>query len=159
MKSDYACLNSKTFEIEKELEIIPVDNQLATTLSILNKKGYYTEMFSRARITKPFLVGTIIHDLREQGLITITDQTRNVIKNIIKQSDYESTLITFKEKYKFDNLPDGFKLIDKDLVYYLEVLKNHDDIELKTLVELDQEHHQSIKNLEKWAGDLPNILI
>ena len=157
MLSDYVCLNSRTFEIGKEKDIIPVDEQLANTLSILNKKGYYTEIFNRARISKTFLVGAIIHDLKEQGLLAVTNQTKDIIKNIIKQSDYESTLIIFKEKYNFDKLPDGFKLIDRDLFYNIEVLKNNDDIELKTLVELDKEHRESIKNLEKWAIDLPDI--
>ena len=54
-------------------------------------------------------------------------------------------------------MPAGFKLIDRDLCYYLEILKNDDDIELKTLTELDEENHESIKNLEKWAIDLPDI--
>ena len=57
MKSDYICLNGKTFDIEEINDVIPVDEQLANTISILNKKGYYTEMCSRARITKPFLMG------------------------------------------------------------------------------------------------------
>jgi len=157
MQNDYVCLNSKTFEFETEKNIIPVDGQLAKVLSTLNKKGYYTQMFKIARIGNPFLISTLIHELKEQGLLNITNETKDKIKNIIKQSDYESTLIVFKEEYKFDNLPEGYKLIGTNLMYNLEILKDNDDIEMKTLVELDREHQESIKNLEKWAFNLSNI--
>ena len=135
MKSDYTCLNSKTFDIDEREDIIPVDKQLAKTISILNKKGYYTEMFNRARISKPFLIGAIIHDLVEEELLEINDDTKDKVKNIIKQSDYESTLIIFKEEYKFNNLPKGYKLIGKELSYNLSTLKDSEDIEIKTLLE------------------------
>lgn len=156
MKSDYTCLNSKTFDIEEREYIIPVDNQLAKTISILNKKGYYTEMFSRARISKPFLIGAIIHDLVEEELLEINDNTKDKIKNIIKQSDYESTLIIFKEEYKFNNLPKGYKLIGKELSYNLSTLKDAEDIKIKTLLELDKEHNNSLNYLEEWANKLSN---
>ena len=156
MKSDYICLNSKTFDIEETKDIISVDEQLAKTISILNKKGYYTEMCNRARITKPFLMGAIIHDLIEEKLLEINADTKDKIKNIIKQSDYESTLIIFKEEYKFDNLPNGYKLISKELIYNLSTLEECDDIRFKSLVDLDHEHNKSLKDLEEWANRLPN---
>lgn len=109
-------------------------------------------MFNRAKIAKPFLIGTLIHDLNEQNLITINDQT----KNIIEQSDCESTLIVFKEKYRFDTLPKGYEFINNGLFYNLKVLKEGNKLELKSLVELDRENQDSIENLEKWAISLPN---
>ena len=156
MKSDYICLNSKTFEIEGRNDIIPVDNQLANTISILNQKGYYIDMFNRARISKPFLTGAIIHDLVEEKLLDINDDTKDKIKRIIKQYDYESTLIVFKEEYKFNNLPNGYELFGKHLAYNLSTLENSNGIKFKSLVDLDHEHNKSLKNLEEWAKKLPN---
>ena len=156
MKSDYTCLNSKTFDIDEREDIIPVDKQLAKIISILNKKGYYTEMFSSARTSKPFLIGAIIHDLVEEELLEINEDTKDKVKNIIKQSDYESTLIIFKEEYKFNNLPKGYKLIGKELSYNLSTLKDSEDIEIKTLLELDKEHNSSLNLLEEWANKLSN---
>lgn len=156
MKSDYICLNSTTFDIEERKDIIPVDEQLAKAISILNKKGYYTETFSRAKITKPFLMGAIIHDLIEEKLLEINADTKDKIKNIIKDSDYESTLIIFKEEYKFDNLPDGYKFSGKELIYNLSTLEKSDDIRFKSLVDLDHEHNKSLKDLEEWANRLQN---
>ena len=113
-------------------------------------------MFSRARISKPFLIGAIIHDLVEEELLEINDDTKDKVKNIIKQSDYESTLIIFKEEYKFNNLPKGYKLIGKELSYNLSTLKDSEDIEIKTLLELDKEHNSSLNLLEEWANKLSN---
>lgn len=157
MKSNYICLNSKTFEIEERNDFIPVDEQLAKTISILNQKGYYIEMFSRAKISNPFMIGVIIHDLLEQELLYINDNTKDKIKDIIKKSDYEATIIIFKEAYKFNNLPTGYKLIGKDLNYNLSTLENSDDIKFKSLVDLDHELNKSIKDLEEWANKLPII--
>ncbi len=67
----------------------------------------------------------------------------------------EATLICFKNEYKFDKLPTGYKLIGKNLHYNLKILKDSENIETKELIELYKEHEESIKNLENWAIDLP----
>lgn len=61
----------------------------------------------------------------------------------------------FEEDYKFKSLPKGFKLIDKDLTYYISTFSNEDDIKFKTIIELDNERKESIKRLEEWANNLP----
>lgn len=157
MKSDYVCMNNKTFEIEKIKNIIPVDEKLSKTISILNKKGYYIDLFYRAKISEPFYIGTIIHELNEEGLVVINNETKEKIKNVIKECNRECTIILFKEKYNFDSLPKGFTLIGNSLQYNLSILKDISDIELKTLLELDKENNESIKDLEKWAKKLPNV--
>lgn len=155
MLSDYICLNNKTFEIEEESGSIPVDKQLAKIISILNQKGYLVEMFSIARITKPFLIAALVHDLIEQELLVVNENTKDKIKKVINNSDYEATLICFKNEYKFDKLPTGYKLIGKNLHYNLKILKVSENIETKELIELYKEHEESIKNLENWAIELP----
>lgn len=157
MLSDYVNLNSKTFDIEESETLISVDKQLVKIISVLNKKGYYTEMCSRAKISTPFLIGNLIHDLIEQELLEINCETKDKIKNVIKQCDYESTLIVFKEEYEFNNLPNGFQLVGKLLTYHLSILEDSEDIKTKSLLELDKEHNSSLKILEEWATKLPNI--
>ena len=154
MLSNYTCLDSKTFNVEKD--IIAIDKQLSKTISILNKKGYHTEICSSASISRTFQIGAIIHDLIEEKLLIINDNTKDKIKNIIKEYDYDSTLIIFKEEYKFDDLPKGYKLIGKNLYYYLSALEEEKDIKFKTLIELDKEHNNSLKLLEEWANKLSN---
>ena len=146
MKSDYVYLNNKTFEIEEKNDIVPVKKYLADAISVLNKKGYYVDMFSEARILTPFLIGSIISKLREQELLNINDNTKDKINNIIKNFDCESTIIMFKDEYKFDNLPNGYKLVGKNLIYYLTILKDNDNFEMKKLSELDRENQESFKS-------------
>lgn len=154
MKSDYVCLNSKTFEIDDRKDIIPVDEQLSKAISTLNKKGYYTEVCYRAKISKPFYRSVMLQELIEEKLLDINDDTKDLIKKIIKQSDYESTLIVFKEEYKFNSLPNGYKLLGRELMYNLSILIEGEDITFKSLVDLDHESDKSIKDLEEWANDL-----
>lgn len=156
MLSDYVNLNSKTFDIEESETLIPVDKQLVKIISVLNKKGYYTEMCSRAKISTSFLIGNLIYDLIEQELLEINCDTKDKIKNVIKQCDYESTLIVFKEEYEFNNLPNGFQLVGKLLTYHLSILEDGEDIKIKSLLELDKEHNSSLKLLEEWANKLSN---
>lgn len=113
-------------------------------------------MCSRAKISTPFLIGNLIHDFIEQELLEINCDTKDKIKNVIKQCDYESTIIIFKEEYEFDSIPSGFKLIGKDLFYHLSSLKDAEGIEFKEVRELDKEHNSSLKLLEEWATKLPN---
>lgn len=72
--------------------------------------------------------------------------------------DSESILIIFKEEYKFDHLPLGYKMIGKDLFYYLSALKDDDDIVFKSVIELDEEYKNSLKLLSEWASKLPSII-
>lgn len=155
MISGYINLNSKTFDIIDDDNLVAVDKQLAKTLSILNKKGYLVEIGSRAHISKPFSISDIIYNFIEQGLLIINEETEAKIKKIIAYEDIESTSIMFKDKYEFKTLPKGYKVINNDLFYELKVLKEGPGIEFKTLVELDHENHESIRALEKWAESLP----
>lgn len=149
--SDCTCINAKTFEIE-EKKYISVENPLAKTISILNKKGYYTEACNKAKISKPFLIGTIFQRLTEEHLLEVTPKDK--IKKIMEEVDCEETFIIFKEKYSFDTLPKNYKIINKSLVYDLSILKDSDNIETKTLLELDEELKISLQSLEDWAKNL-----
>lgn len=156
MNKEYVIMNKNTFEIVENSNLIAIDSQLAKIISILNKKGYYVKMCSRARISKPFLITDLVYNLQSKNLLIINEET----KKIIDQLDYESTLIIFKGKHDFNNIPKNFKLINTDseshLIFNLKVLKNTNGIELKSLIEIDEEHNKSIKDLEIWAKKLPN---
>ena len=155
MISDYVYLNTKTFEIDTKEDIVAVVESMANVLSILNKKGYYTEICSKPNISKPNLLGTIIHELIKEKLLEVNNDTKGKIKNILYPLDSESILIIFKEEYKFDDLPLGYKMSGKDLFYYLSALKD-DDIIFKSAMELDEEYKNSLKLLEDWASKLPS---
>lgn len=128
---------------------------MAKTISILNKKGYYTDFCSKAKIFSTYFKGAIIQNLLKEKLLILNKNTKESIRNIVNTNEFESTLIIFKEEYNFDSLPKGYKLVGTDLIYNLKVLKEKDDIKIKSLVELDHELTESIKNLEDWVKKLP----
>lgn len=156
MKNDiFTCINATTFKIEKMKNYFIVDKKLANTISILNKKGYYTEICDSAKLFKPFLIANIIHNLIEEKLIEINDEVKEKLKKVIDIVDYESTIIIFKDKYLFNKLPEGFKVVENGLYYNLKILKDSPNIEFKSLVELEIENEKSLKALETWADKLP----
>ena len=156
MKSDYVCLNSETFEIQEDNKFIAVDSRLARAISTLNKKGYYVDMFSVAKISNPFKISDVIHNLIEEKVLDINNHN-DKIKKAIKYAASESTMIVFKDSYKFNELPDGYKIHDNRIVYYLTILNDTETISFKSLVELDHELDKSLKDLEEWAESLPKI--
>jgi len=157
MESIYSCLDNKTFEIIDSKNIIIVESKLAKTISILNQKGYYVDMFSVAKISNPFKISDAIHNLIEDKILDI-DNHNERIKKAIKYAASESTMIIFKENYKFDELPEGYEAHDNRMFYYLTILKNTETISFKSLVELDHELDKSLKDLEEWAEKLPRII-
>ena len=154
MKNIYSCLDNKTFEIIDSKNLIIVDSKLAKTISILNKKGYYVDMFSIAKIGNPFRISDVIHNLIEEKVLDI-DNHNDKIKKAIKYAASESTIIIFKDNYKFDELPNGYEIHDNRIFYYLTILKDTETISFKSLVELDHELNKSLKDLEEWAEKLP----
>lgn len=149
------CINDTTFDIMKMENCFMVDYKLGKTISILNKKGYYTELCSKAKIYNPFMLADTIYNLAEEKILEINDNTKEKLKKVITLFDNESTIIMFKEPYSFVNLPAGFKIAENKLYYNLRILKDSSDIEFKSLMELDKENTTSLENLEKWAEKLP----
>ena len=155
MKNGYLSLNAKTFDIENQENLILVDASLAKTVSLLNKKGYHVNMCSNARISTTFLIGAIVQGLIDEKILEINNLTKNKIKKVIQQNDYQSIILIFEDDYKFKSLPEGFRLIGKNLTYYLSTFSDGNDIKFKTLIELDCERDESLKKLEEWANNLP----
>lgn len=158
MDTNYVIINKKTLEIENNNNYIAIDRYLADTIIKLNKKGYYTTSYSRAHISRPFLAITILNELLSNNLITLN----NEVKEVIKKTEFEETFILFKNNYEFKSLPKNFKIINGGdnchLFYHLSIFKEDNDIKLKTLKELDDEFEDSIKELNTWVNNLPDIL-
>lgn len=152
------CINSKTFEIIELENSFIINQKMGEIISILNKKGYYTKICSLASLSKPILIADLVNNFINSGLLEINDNTNKKLKEIVGKVDFESTLIIFKNKYLFDDLPKGFKIIDNDLYYNLKILKDCSQIKFKTLMELENENENSLNELKKWAEKLPTLV-
>lgn len=152
------CINSKTFEIMELNNSFIINQKMGEIISILNKKGYYTKICSLATLSKPILIADLVNKLIDNGLLEINNETSKKIKETINKVDFESTLIIFKDKYVFNNLPKGFEIINNDLYYNLKILKNDPQIKFKTLIELEKENENSLNELKKWSKNLPTLV-
>lgn len=151
------CIDSKTFEIINNKKGFVVDSKLAKTISILNKKGYYVDMCNVAKISVPFMIADLIHNLIEEKVLDINIYNEKV-KKAIKYVDVESTMIIFKDNYKFDELPKGYILHNNIIFYRLSILKDSERITFKSLIELDHELTKSLNDLQDWAEKLQSIV-
>ena len=157
MENIYSCLDNKTFEIMDNKNLMIVDSKLAKTISILNKKGYYIDKFNVAKKSQSYIIFDLINNLTKEKVLD-TENNPKKIKKSIKYVDCESTMIIFKENYKFNKLPDGYKLYDNKIFYLLSILKDTEELSFKSLEELDDEFNKSIIDLQNWAEKLPSII-
>lgn len=154
---DSVLIDKQNFAIEEIDNKVVVDKALARTISLLNQKGYYVEMASKAKISIPLTISDFMQSLFSEKLLEVNDETEAKLKKVLNLFGFSSTLIIFKDTYEFNNLPEGFKLIKNDLLFYdLNILKNSDGFEIKSAIELDKENQLSLQLLEEWAYSLPN---
>ncbi len=96
-----------------------------------------------------------IHELIEQNLLQINQENLPKIKKVINNNSTEATIIMFQKEYHFENLPKGYKKVNNALIYCLNFLKEEPTVELKTLIELENENKKSLLNLKEWTQNLP----
>ena len=156
MNNNYVAFNIKENKLYNEDDTVCINNNLYEVIITLNNKGYLTNLTDKARISKPFIISCLIHELVEKKLLNVNDDNIEDIKKCIKSVDYESTIIEFKKDYKFKTLPKGFTYANKILSYNLSALKNKKGLHIKELLELDKENHKSLNELKKWVKSLPN---
>lgn len=130
MKSNYVCLNNKTFEIENSKDVI-VPYTLAKTISLLHQKGYHISECTIAQLYPPFLLSNLVEELVDENILEMNDSNKIKIRRIIEQNDFESISIIFADDYKFKELPKGFTFEGKNLSYVLSIFKDADNIKLK----------------------------
>ena len=150
-------INKNSWEIEDEPEgYIPVDSKIAKTIMILNKKGY---------ITKSSCAGH--HDIRfvdmDEADILYLEKFKSDPRTIIKsvrddEFDYweevagSAIYIVFADAYEFLNIPEGFEYADNTLKYNIDY---YNDLERKSIPQINEEINKYNKILESWAKNLP----
>lgn len=148
-------IDKKTFEIVDN--VFEVDEDIADTISILNKRGYYTKFCCSGHIKDP----RIYEIYENESILENKDNKIGYMVNIKENTcdilmPYTETLIyiMFDKDYNFKTLPNGFKkeenTIEKFINYYdVDKRKKSNDI--------DKEIKEANKILYEWAYKLPDL--
>lgn len=151
-------INTKTFDIIDN--VFEVDEDIAESISLLNKKGYYTRYSCSGHVKDPRMYEMYkvnkSGEFDDKDLGFIVEDNKDYYQ-ILMPNRYTSIYVMFDKKYKFDNLPDVFNILDeevttiyKDIMYYENnIKKNSNDIESEI-------KKFNIKLLE-WVKSLPII--
>lgn len=154
-KMNHKYINLKTFDIVDD--IIEIDEDIALTISILNKKGYYTK-FSCSGHSKDPRLFELYHKNNHENLnnkeLGYVVNENNKGYDIMMPYTYTLVYIMFVEDYNFDYLPFGFIknnefsqcFIEKQIEYYNKEKRKND---------ISKEIKDANDALLNWAKSLP----
>lgn len=165
-------INSKTFELEND--IFEVDELMADSIILLNKKGYKTEYCCQghysSQIHKIKCNSDDIEKIIKTNNLKDYDLVKKDNKSLLYFADIDTRIyINFKSAYLFDNLPKGFnktkKWDDNRKEWVIDESKSVQGIEKnisfyngnqkKTYDEVDEEIKQSNIDIYNWVKELP----
>lgn len=142
-------IDKDTFEIVDN--VFEVDEEIADIISMLNKKGYYTEYCCSGHIKDPRLyeMYTLDKDDEDVKLGYIVEDSDKL--SVLLPQTFAGIYIKFKDKYEFD-VPSGFTkydeyTIDKVIDFYIDGKK-------KSYSEIDKELNDAYNDLRKWVESL-----
>lgn len=173
--NNHTFIDSTTYEIIPDNKIIEVDDEIAETISVLNKKGYKTEYCCGGHINKYEYYSMICdkcfmdeEKLKKDFIEYHIYDVSNERFKIIYPKAITSIYVKFDKDYNFKKLPDGFKkspvwddkisdwskecfdTIEHEIPYY----------ENKVVRKVKEVHNEIIKYnklLLEWANNLPDI--
>lgn len=153
-------INKETFEIVDN--VFEVDEDIAQTISILNKKGYYTKYCCSGHVKDPRLYELYNvkndQDFEFKNFGYIINQEKSNY-NILMPSIYTSVYIMFLNNYNFDNLPEGFNKVNGDSTDDYVISKQicyYKDGKRKDLNIINKEIKDANDKLLKWSLSLTN---
>jgi len=153
-------IDKETFEIVDN--VFEVDEDIAETISILNKKGYYTKYCCSGHVKDPRLYelynikNSDEFELKNLGYI-VNQKKDNY--DIIMPSTYTSIYIMFEDDYDYSNLPQGFHKVDNDNIDHYVISMEicfYNDEKRKDWNDIYIEIKEANDKLLKWAKSLPN---
>ena len=132
-----------------------VDEEIANTIMILNKKGYQTSNCCAGHSQAPIIEIQIskedipLYDKTEAYSIEFKDNKYYAKGPLLGSTIY----IGFKANYQFKSIPTDFVYRDQQLSYYFLYYKKNEMVDQDKLCS-DITKHNNI--LLKWAEELPN---
>lgn len=149
-------LSSNNFEIVNN--IFEVDEDIAKTISILNKKGYYTKFCCSGHIKDPRLYemynkkNDVVYDDFNLGYIVNNYEDGY---DILIPYTFTTVYIMFNDNYNFINLPPGFRKTNDQIIETL--IHYYSNGKRKNWYDIDKEIKLANELLLKWALSLPEL--
>ena len=148
-------LNSETFEIMDN--VFGVDESIAETISMLNKKGYYTKYCCSGHTRDPRLYEMYNvknnEDFELKSLGYVVNENMDSY-NILMPYTFTAIYIMFEKAHNFNNLPNNFKqnnnTIELIIDYYIKDKR-------KNWREIEREIDEANKILLEWVISLPDV--
>lgn len=139
-------INKNTFDVVDN--IFEVDELLAETISMLNKKGYYTKYCCSGHVKDPR-----IYELTK-GNNTLIENVGYMVdnQNILIPYTFTTVYIMFNNYYHFDNLPEGFKQKENTIEFVISYYK---DNVRKESNDIENEIKNANDRLFEWVINLP----
>lgn len=143
-------IDKNTFEAIDN--VFEVDEEIAEVISILNKKGYYTEYCCGGHIKDPRIYEMYRLDRNDEevklGYVVNEDGDK---VNVLLPQTFAGIYIKFKDKIDY-LIPEGFNkyeeyIIDKVIDFYRDGIK-------KSFNEIDKELADAHNVLLEWAKSL-----
>lgn len=147
-------LNSNTFEIVND--IFEVDELIAETISILNKKGYHTLYCCSGHVKDSRLYEKYhLHkdELNDKHNYHIINERDNYVDVLIPYQD-TVVYIMFDKKYDFD-LPKSFRWIDDKTIYSYKI-SYYENNKKRNGNDIQKEIENVNNELLSWVLSLPN---
>ena len=156
-------VNLHNYEVmDKTDDYIVCDEEIAESIAILNKKGYKTiascaghnKIFDNQVLTWPANRKDTL--FKQKDLVYIVSEDDKEIKYVPKLLGV-ATYVAFDKDYNFDNLPEGFRLRNKDVItisYLHAFYENSEHNKRKSDEEINKELKKAQKALLKWAQSL-----
>ena len=149
-------INKKTYELLDN--VFSVDEEIAETISLLNKKGYDTVSSCSGHIKEPVFYKRI-YDIHEKINIDnvdsyIVEKNKNTI-TILSTVSINSIYIKFDNNYIFKTIPQGFQY-DSESNVIEHIIKNYSNDKRVPSNLLNSEMIKYNKLLFDWTKTLPD---
>lgn len=149
-------INKNTFEIVDN--VFEVDDDIAETISILNKKGYYTSFSCSGHVKDSRLYE--LYDINDKSIFDDTYlgyivDSDEVNSKILLPYTFTQIYIMFTSKHDFINLPNGFYMVDNNTIEM--IIDYYVNGERKDLNDIDKEIKVANRVLLEWAKSLPKV--
>ncbi len=151
-------IDTKTFDIIDN--VFEVDENIAESISLLNKKGYYTRYSCSGHVKDPRMYEMYrvkkSDEFDDKNLGFIVKDNKDDYE-ILMPNRYTSIYVMFDKKYEFKNLPIGFyTLNDEVTTIYKDIMYYENNIKKKSN-DIQNEIDKSNLELLEWVKTLPMV--